>query len=615
MKKTLVLGLLFAVALVLPLASAANVDVRFTVMNAYGDQIAGAAIDIQNSTDSVCNHTTNSEGQVDCSIEADNDYMIIVSHDNYQSIDDDVTLTAFSNDWNNIGIVLRPKKVHLNITVAETGTGIADAKITISVNNDSYDFGSFIPYDKMVFPDGEDHYALFEIPDGEATTYTDENGIDILSGLEAYPTEYELTVEKEGYASGDVPQGCIRISFYEDFNDSYCDNCAWPGAWMGGPGPACLHYQLERPNMMVQLTQLENITYKATVYDMDTNQLIENASVQIVSITSDRQWTGQTGTDGKARFRITVPDCFNITVSKDGYRGDTGQSQCLNSNSRYDTFWLMKGMKGGEASVTVVVYDRGTNELIKDASVVIANNEPGGITQTEITDSNGEALFTVNTPACYDITASKDSYDSDTAEDQCFEANDVVNLPLFLTQNSSEHEVWNNTITLVAGVWKLISVPYELTDNDVNSVFPLKIPIGTGDDWVLHYNGTDWENPAMTIDPLKGYWVKSDTNATITPEYEPKSPDDLFPEIELKQGWNMIGHTEDKAQPIEAALYSLYDNGQPMFEIVYRWDGSSWEKYIPGVLAEFNELYPGEGYWIKMKEDWTYTAIDMNTIV
>jgi hypothetical protein len=202
------------------------------------------------------------------------------------------------------------------------------------------------------------------------------------------------------------------------------------------------------------------------------------------------------------------------------------------------------------------------------------------------------------------------------AENECFENDDSVpSLPLFLTwQGGDRPDTWNNTITLVAGVWKLVSVPYELVDNDVEEVFPLKPPIGTGDDWVLRYNGTGWENPSMTVDPLKGYWVKSDTNATITLSYAAKDVDDLFPEIELKQGWNMIGHTEDKAQPIEAALYSLYDNGQPTFEIVYRWDGSNWQKYIPGVLAEFDRLYPGEGYWIKMKEDWTYTALDMNTV-
>jgi hypothetical protein len=541
MNKTLVVGLLFTLALILPMASGETTEVRFTVMNAYGDHITNALVEIQNETSNVCTLTTDYGGYVDCDLSPGENYTIAVSHEYYQSLEDNQSLEAFNGDWLDVGIVLRPRKMTLNLTVVEFHDDgddwrIPGAKITIEAYLDEYEyiFEGLLPYDKVIFPDGAGEYLPFEINASQKVQYTDINGTLNISDLEVYPQEYLLHVEKEGYA-----YGCVRIRFDEELNEE--SGGGGSSGYAVGPyrysyPPYCRSRRLRETNLVLELDQLEEITFKAIVYDEDNQQFIDNASVQITSITSNDQWVSQTGANGKAIFRLIVPDCFNVSVTKEGYELWDNRYWCWDKESRYEIFWLYNSSRSGRPITPPIV-------------------EP---------------------PEPYE---------------------------------------WNDTLTLIAGVWKLISVPYELVDSDVNAVFPLKPPIGTGDDWVLRYNGTAWENPSMTIDPLKGYWVKSDTNATIELEYAPKGIDDLFPEIELKQGWNMIGHTEDKVQSVPAALYSLYDNGIPSFEIVYRWDGANWEKYIPGVLEEFNWLYPGEGYWIKMKEDRVYTAIDMNTVV
>lgn len=614
---------LLALGIVLPLASAANVDVTITVIDKYGDQITDANVNLSNSTDVVCSGTTNSNGQIDCSMEAGagKDYQITVTHDNYKPIDDNQTLKNFDNDWRDIGIVMRPTEFNLSITVMRLNeecqmvmgnTTVEGANVTVKSLDEDWFATDYAYYDKVVFPDEKDHYEAFVVAEDQADKVTDEDGKVIVEGLE-YNTRYMITPAKTGYGV-DTPTGRGY------FNFDYAKDA----------------------ETTVDLIAQGTVTYKAIVTDEQTGDFIMGANVTVTSQGMGESWTHQTNLVGKATFALTTPGWYNVSISKEGFcwgsidysaafpghlsiahcekRHDQLLELMCAQGSPYDEFGLEKmpeNPEEGNASLTVVVRDQDTNELIQGAEIVVANTEPGGLVQDDTTDSNGEASFTVDAPASYLITASKKGYYPFGAGEEPIdvENGDSITFPIHLTpQNESPPTNWNNTISLVAGVWKLVSVPYELVNNSVDAVFPLKAPIGTGDNWVLRYNSTGWENPSMTIDSLKGYWVKSDTNTTVNLQYKTKSPDDLFPEIELKQGWNMIGHTEDKAQPIEAALYSLYDNGQPTFEIVYRWDGSNWEKYIPGVLAEFNYMSPGEGYWIKMKEDWNYTAIDMNTV-
>lgn len=125
---------------------------------------------------------------------------------------------------------------------------------------------------------------------------------------------------------------------------------------------------------------------------------------------------------------------YNLTVTKSGY--PTTWVEYDFPNKAEDTNVDIKLIEPGTAKFTAVVYNKANNNLISGATVV-ATSRATGKQQTEQTDSHGAAAFDVSTPDCYDITATKANYASDTAENQCFNNNDnLAALPLFLVSQN-----------------------------------------------------------------------------------------------------------------------------------------------------------------------------------
>jgi len=70
--------------------------------------------------------------------------------------------------------------------------------------------------------------------------------------------------------------------------------------------------------------------------------------------------------------------------------------------------------------------------------------------------------------------------------------------------------------------------------------------------------------------------------------------------LELKQGWNLISLP---LEPEDIAVANVLSGISEKYAIVWGFDpAAGWKKYQPGKPSDLQELMPGRGYWIKMRE-------------
>lgn len=124
--------------------------------------------------------------------------------------------------------------------------------------------------------------------------------------------------------------------------------------------------------------------------------------------------------------------------------------------------------------------------------------------------------------------------------------------------------------------------------------------------WQLYVPGII-ENDLVELEQGKGYWVKTTENTSLLVGGSMLSPPQAVPpNIELDEGWNLIGHYGLSSKPAYCSLFSLVDTQQGF----PRW--SSLWGYNPGNqsfigLTPFDFTNPGKGYWIKMEGEDSYS--------
>ncbi|MBU4265948.1 MAG: hypothetical protein L6243_07000 [Candidatus Altiarchaeales archaeon] len=164
--------------------------------------------------------------------------------------------------------------------------------------------------------------------------------------------------------------------------------------------------------------------------------------------------------------------------------------------------------------------------------------------------------------------------------------------------------------TASSPVAALVSVPKRLNQSSKDDVF------GTSH-IVIFYNATrpdaeggQWQSAGM-IEPCYGYWVLPAVDDTIILHYKPFIYTDMPPDINVYEGWSLIGHTSTQAMDADEALVSV--DGRYTMALSYT--GSSWDVFIPGAdnsgAGRFSQMEPDKGYWVYMLENSTYTAISM----
>ena len=175
------------------------------------------------------------------------------------------------------------------------------------------------------------------------------------------------------------------------------------------------------------------------------------------------------------------------------------------------------------------------------------------------------------------------------------------------------------SINLSTG-WNLISVPYELTDNNVTNVLAniqdnVEIVWGfTPPDTWVKYGPTlpSVLNTLTELVPGKGYWIKAKADIT---NFSVSGTEKALT-LNFAKDWNLIGINGSTSQNIATLLFNIKDN----VEIVWGFTPpDTWVKYgptLPSVLNTLTELVPGKGYWIKTTEafEWEQSAWAISTI-
>ena len=129
------------------------------------------------------------------------------------------------------------------------------------------------------------------------------------------------------------------------------------------------------------------------VIDIDNNEPLPGAAVQIISIVNTSQDASSTTTDPSGTFGINMPKCGSIKciASKDGYLNDTLEASLfdLANMSDFEKSLKLSPIKG---SVKVIVKNLKTQSLLPDATVTLTINGASSSLQTN-TNGVGVGLF------------------------------------------------------------------------------------------------------------------------------------------------------------------------------------------------------------------------------
>jgi hypothetical protein len=168
------------------------------------------------------------------------------------------------------------------------------------------------------------------------------------------------------------------------------------------------------------------------------------------------------------------------------------------------------------------------------------------------------------------------------------------------------------TLKLYPG-WNLVSIPVELQNNDLSSIFPADVKSNIIDIWGWDeaeqnwvYYSPDPEDyfygyyPGLTgLETGKAYWVEMSQPATVTiqgtvPAYAPDSP------TSLRSGWNFVG-TTGMSSPIVASMYTNAVSVWGWDEVAQNWVYySTVDDYFYDYYPELDNACPGDGYWVEI---------------
>jgi hypothetical protein len=151
-------------------------------------------------------------------------------------------------------------------------------------------------------------------------------------------------------------------------------------------------------------------------------------------------------------------------------------------------------------------------------------------------------------------------------------------------------------ISLYAG-WNLISSPLELKEKIIErafssiagkyrAIYEYDVAKSAYKRYVSGQN-----NDFTTIEVGHGYWIYMNTDATLNLIGSISSKN-----IELKQGWNMVGYNSLSSRSVAEATSSI--NGK--YSALYAFDtkANAYVNYTPGNQSKPVTMDPGTGFWI-----------------
>ncbi|WP_048152305.1 carboxypeptidase-like regulatory domain-containing protein [Methanolacinia paynteri] len=138
-------------------------------------------------------------------------------------------------------------------------------------------------------------------------------------------------------------------------------------------------------------------TLTITVTDDYDGSAIEDASIYIAGT-----YVGETDSDGEYEYTHSKSEKFRVTIKKDGYDYWTDMVS-------YTRTSLDVKLERASGSLTINILDSDTLKPIEDAIVKVSGDD---IDDSESTDDDGSAEFSVYTGSTYIVVVKKDNYNS-----------------------------------------------------------------------------------------------------------------------------------------------------------------------------------------------------------
>ena len=177
-------------------------------------------------------------------------------------------------------------------------------------------------------------------------------------------------------------------------------------------------------------------------------------------------------------------------------------------------------------------------------------------------------------------------------------AENTDNYPLLKTQEGYTVEGSGYHLELQPG-WNFVSIPTVLSSgSDTARIFSM---VGTAGHSMYTFNDSTW-NPLKGGDPilpLHGYWLYSEGLSSVPLSFDPGT---IPSPVHLLSGWNAIGYPGIQ----EAVARDAFGSLDASWSYIIGFNASS-QTYDNPILEKSvgdEILYPSQGYWIYMNQEW-----------
>jgi parallel beta-helix repeat protein len=279
----------------------------------------------------------------------------------------------------------------------------------------------------------------------------------------------------------------------------------------------------------------------------------------------------------------------------------TGQTACTGITS----FWVGMGIVDTEV-------------LIDGVEAVSRDLEEGLITlDLEVLSGDLDGTFVLNCLAPIGCTLFETSGPSPlTSSETLTEGTYIINWQYIPTDSS----LWlspngiltlnivqdlSDEVTMIVNLdsanLNTFSIPMLLEDYSISSVFGpalnnLRAIYGYSNGrWQIYHSDPRIPDSLTELEPKRGYFVQMVNDASITLTGNRTNETGDVPEIDLEQGWNLIGLHNTELTTID----SIIDPAQIDYSSIWEFDENN-EQYTE--LTETDQFMPAKAYWVKVED-------------
>ena len=171
--------------------------------------------------------------------------------------------------------------------------------------------------------------------------------------------------------------------------------------------------------------------------------------------------------------------------------------------------------------------------------------------------------------------------------------------------NQSQEEGWNLiSLSKVPSNLSVASVLGDVSD-DIEIVWSYDTSeVNEWERWKRYTPGGTMQFTEFSI--LNGYWL----NAEATIDLEITGTDHTSTDIELLEGWNLVGFPSSLNLTVADSITSISDD----IDIIWFYDTNEanewerWKRYTPGGTMQFTEFEIGNGYWFNTNTNVNWTV-------